>query len=54
MVHQLVKREETEEQRVMFALLDKNGDGMLQRQELLEGMRTILGAVEEHEVDEIF
>lgn len=37
----------------MFAKLDKNKDGLLSRQELIEGFRAVYGEVVEQEVDEI-
>jgi calcium-dependent protein kinase len=37
----------------MFAKLDKNKDGLLSRQELIEGFKEIFGEVVELEVDEI-
>ena len=37
----------------MFAKLDKNKDGLLSRQELIDGFREIYGEVVELEIDEI-
>jgi calcium-dependent protein kinase len=37
----------------MFAKLDKNNDGLLQREELIVGFREIYGEVVEQELDEI-
>jgi calcium-dependent protein kinase len=53
MVHQLFTNEEMEDQKKMFARLDLNNDGMLQRDELIIGFREIYGDVVEQEVDEI-
>lgn len=53
MVHQLFTNDELEDQKKMFAKLDKNKDGMLQKDELIIGFREIYGDVVEQEVDEI-
>ena len=42
-----------EDQKKLFTQLDKNNDGLLQRQELIDGFREIFGVVVEAEVDEI-
>lgn len=47
MVHQLFTTDELEDQKKMFAKLDKNKDGMLQRDELIDGFREIYGEVVE-------
>jgi calcium-dependent protein kinase len=52
-IHQLLSAEEVEDQKRLFARLDLNRDGMLQREELVEGFREIYGEVVEQEVDEI-
>mmetsp|Transcript_18756 Transcript_18756/g.13586 ORF Transcript_18756/g.13586 Transcript_18756/m.13586 type:complete len:97 (-) Transcript_18756:111-401(-) len=39
----------------MFKQLDKNGDGMLSKQEILEGYEEVFGiSIDEDEVDKIF
>lgn len=53
MVHQLVSPAEMEEQKRLFARLDVNQDGMLQRDELVAGFKEIYGTVCESELDEI-
>lgn len=53
MVHQLFTAEELEDQKKMFAKLDKNKDGLLQKSELIEGFRELYGDVVEQEVNEI-
>jgi calcium-dependent protein kinase len=53
MVHQLFTNDELDDQKKLFAKLDRNKDGMLQRDELIDGFREIYGEVVEQEVDEI-
>ena len=53
MVHQLISADEMEDQKKIFALLDTNKDGTLQREELIAAFQEVYGKVVEAEVDEI-
>ena len=54
MVHQLFTAEDMEDQKKMFARLDLNNDGMLDKGELIAGFKEIYGDVGvEQEVNEI-
>jgi calcium-dependent protein kinase len=54
MVHQLITAEEMENQILMFAKLDTNKDGLLQKEEIIAGFKEIIGEqVQDEEVDEI-
>ena len=53
MIHQLVSAEELEDQMKVFTILDTNKDGLLQRSELSEGFRAILGEVVDAELGAI-
>jgi calcium-dependent protein kinase len=52
-VSQLAGKEEMQELSKAFKQLDKNSDGKLSREELIEGYRDILGDLAEDEVDRI-
>lgn len=52
-VSQLAGKEEMNELQKAFKQLDKNSDGKLSREELVEGYREILGDLAEEEVDRI-
>lgn len=52
-VSQLATRDEVAELQRAFKALDKNSDGKLSREELIEGYRQILGDMAEDEVDRI-
>ena len=43
MVHQLITAEEMENQILMFAKLDTNKDGLLQKEEIIAGFKEIIG-----------
>jgi len=50
-----VSKEETKDLEKMFKQLDKNGDGMLSKEEILEGYEEVFGiAINEEEVNKIF
>ena len=53
MIHQLVSAEEMEDNKRMFAKLDTNQDGCLERAEISAGMKEIYGHIDEEEIDEI-
>lgn len=50
---QLASKEEMQELQKAFKALDKNSDGKLSRDELIEGYRQIFGDLAEEEVDRI-
>ena len=50
-VNQLTTREERNELRKQFTEWDKNGDGVLSKEEILEGYRNAYGTVDPDEVD---
>lgn len=51
---QLVSKEETRDLEKMFKQLDKNGDGMLSKEEIIEGYEEIFGIpINEEEVDKL-
>lgn len=52
-VSQLTSKEEMAELQKAFKALDKNSDGKLSREELIEGYRQTLGDMAEEEVDRI-
>lgn len=52
-VSQLASREEMSELQKAFKALDKNSDGKLSREELIEGYRKTFGDLAEEEVDKI-
>jgi len=52
-VSQLAQKEETVELQKAFKALDKNSDGKLNREELIEGYRRIYGELADEEVDKI-
>lgn len=52
---QLVSKEETKDLEKMFQQLDKNGDGKLSKQEILEGYEEVFGInINEEEVEKMF
>lgn len=53
LIHQFIDEKDLSAQRNMFEQLDLNGDGMLQRDELVIGFRNIYGEVVEEEIDQI-
>jgi len=53
MIHQLVSAEEMDDQKRMFAKLDTNQDGFLERSEIANGFKEIYGEVAEEEIDEV-
>ena len=50
-VNQLVSKDERKELLKQFQDWDKNGDGVLSREEIIEGYRKTYGAVDENEID---
>lgn len=50
-VNQLVSKDERKELLKQFQDWDKNGDGVLSREEILDGYRKTYGAVDENEID---
>lgn len=50
-VNQLVSKEERKELMKQFQDWDKNGDGVLSRDEIIEGYRKTYGKVDEYEID---
>ena len=52
-VSQLASKEEMQELQQAFKALDKNSDGKLSRDELIEGYRKTMGDMAEDEVDRI-
>ena len=53
LVNQLAQKEDLIELQKAFKALDKNSDGKLSRDELVEGYRKIYGELAESEVDKI-
>lgn len=53
LVSQLAQKEDLAELQKAFKALDKNSDGKLSREELIDGYRTIFGDLAEEEVDKI-
>lgn len=53
MVNQLAQKEDLNDLQKAFKALDKNSDGKLSRDELIEGYRKLYGELAESEVDKI-
>ena len=53
MVNQLIADEEMEDQKKMFARLDTNQDGVLQKDEIISGFKDIYGEVDNNEIDDL-
>ena len=53
MVHQLVNPDDMEDQKKLFRRLDKNHDGNLTKQDLIDGFKDTHNFVTEEDIDEI-
>ena len=52
-VNQLISKRERKELAKQFQLLDTNGDGVLSKEEIIQGYKKIFGAVDEESIDKM-